>query len=148
MRREQPLSWDDVYRDLQRLGALLEEKGSWEGIIAITRGGLVPAALIARFLDIKLVETLCITSYDDRVQGSLSIIKTAGMAEQSKGKGWLLIDDLVDTGETARKALDMFPEAHFATLYAKPQGLPLVHTHVGNFAQNTWLIFPWERDRF
>ncbi|MGB0681700.1 MAG: xanthine phosphoribosyltransferase [Magnetovibrionaceae bacterium] len=148
MRREQILSWDDIYRDLQRLAALLDEKGSWAGIIAITRGGLVPAALIARFLNIRLVETLCISSYDDKVQGALEVLKTAEMAVEAEGEGWLLVDDLVDTGGTAEEALRLFPKAHFATLYAKPQGAPLVHTHVGNFAQNTWLVFPWESDRF
>jgi xanthine phosphoribosyltransferase len=62
------------------------------------------------------------------------------------GAGFLLIDDLVDTGKTAQVVRQMLPKAHFATLYAKPAGRPFVDTCVKEFKQNKWIFFPWDID--
>ena len=56
----------------------------------------------------------------------------------------LIIDDLVDTGKTARMVRDMLPKAHFATVYAKPKGRPLVDTFITEVSQDTWIYFPWD----
>jgi adenine/guanine phosphoribosyltransferase-like PRPP-binding protein len=116
--------------------------GPWQGIIAITRGGLVPAAIIARELDIRLIDTICIASYAGRHQGRIQVLKPAA----ADGDGWLLIDDLVDTGRTARTVRDMVPKAHFATIYAKPAGRPLVDTFMTEVSQDTWILFPWDSE--
>jgi xanthine phosphoribosyltransferase len=128
---------------------VLHELGAWKGIIAITRGGMVPAALIARELDIRLIDTVCITSYGtgevsgaEQAQGSLKILKSVS----GDGDGFLLVDDLVDTGKTAQAVRAMLPKAHFATLYAKPAGRPIVDTFVKEFKQNKWIYFPWDID--
>ena len=60
------------------------------------------------------------------------------------GAGWLIIDDLVDTGHTARTVREMLPKAHFATVYAKPAGRPLVDTFITEVSQDTWILFPWD----
>ena len=114
----------------------------WQGIIAVTRGGLVPAAIIARELDIRLVDTVCIASYVDRDQGDIEILKST----PGDGSGWLLIDDLVDTGKTAKVVREMVPRAHFATVYAKPAGRPLVDTFMTEVSQDTWILFPWDSE--
>lgn len=135
-----PVSWEQLHRDCRALSWRLVEHGPWKGIIAITRGGLVPAAIIARELDIRLVDTICLASYDWQSQGEASIIKNV----ENDGEGWLLIDDLVDTGKTAKIARDMVPNAHFATVYAKPEGRPLVETFITEVSQDTWILFPWD----
>ena len=114
------VSWAEVHRDTKYLARKLIPHGPWKGIIALTRGGLVPAAIIARELEIRVVDTLCITTYDEQVQGELSVLKVPDQAISEDGEGWLLIDDLVDTGTTAKEALRLLPKAHFATVYAKP----------------------------
>ncbi len=141
------VSWVELHRDARYLSEMLHAKGAWRGIIAITRGGLVPAALVARELDIRLVDTICVTSYDAsagteaaQVQGDVNILKTV----PGDGDGFLLIDDLVDTGKTARVVRQLLPKAHFATLYAKPVGRPIVDTCVKEFKQNKWIHFPWD----
>ena len=58
------ISWVELHRDARYLSEVLHKKGPWKGIIAVTRGGLVPAALVARELDIRLIDTICVTSYD------------------------------------------------------------------------------------
>ena len=141
------VSWVELHRDARYLSELLHAKGSWRGIIAITRGGLVPAALVARELDIRLVDTICVTSYSSagagqaaQVQAQVEVLK--GVA--GDGEGYLLIDDLVDSGRTAQVVRQLLPRAHFATLYAKPAGRPIVDTCVKEFKQNKWIYFPWD----
>ena len=61
-----------------------------------------------------------------------------------QGKGVLIIDDLVDTGKTAKVVRAMLPNAHFATVYAKPAGRPMVDTFITEVSQDTWIFFPWD----
>ena len=135
-----PVTWEELHRNAKALAWRLIEKGPWKGIVAITRGGLVPAAIVARELEVRLIDTVCIASYDDRDQGQINILK--GVA--GDGTGWLIIDDLVDTGRTAKAVRDMLPKAHFATVYAKPAGRPLVDTFITEVSQDTWILFPWD----
>ncbi len=140
--RTYPISWEQLHRDARTMSWRLIELGPWNGIIAITRGGLVPAAIIARELDIRLVDTVCIASYAGRNQGQIQVLKST----PGDGEGWLLIDDLVDTGKTAKLVREMVPRAHFATVYAKPAGRPLVDTFMTEVSQDTWILFPWDSE--
>ena len=141
-----PVSWDELHRNARALSWRLLEQGPWKGIIAIMRGGLVPAAILAREMDIRLIDTICVLSYSNSdsceasVQGSIEVLKGV----EGDGEGMLLIDDLVDTGRTARYVREMLPKAHFATLYAKPSGKPLVDTFITEVSQDTWIRFPWD----
>ena len=137
-----PISWEQLHRDSKALAWRLLDMGTWEGIVTITRGGLVPASIIARELEIRMVDTVCISSYDFKDQGEAQILKSVDM----DGDGWLLIDDLVDTGKTASLVRDMLPKAHFATVYAKPEGRPLVDTYITEVSQDTWILFPWDTE--
>lgn len=139
-----PVSWEELHRDSRALAWRLLEKGPWQGLIAITRGGMVPATVVARELDIRLIDTVCISSYDDRSQGRLNVLKRADGS--GEGEGWLIVDDLVDTGVTAKAVRAMLPKAHFATVYAKPAGRPLVDTFVTEVSQDTWILFPWDME--
>ncbi|BDD88774.1 xanthine phosphoribosyltransferase [Desulfofustis limnaeus] len=142
-RRTYPISWEQLHRDSKALAWRLLDVHYFKGLIAITRGGLVPAAIIARELDIHLVETICISSYDwQDKKGEAEILKGV----KGDGEGWLLIDDLVDTGRTAKLVKEMVPRAHFATVYAKPAGRPLVDTFVTEVSQDTWILFPWDAE--
>ena len=140
------VTWAEVHRDTRILVRRLMGKGPWQGIVALTRGGLVPAAIVAREMSIHVVDTLCITSYDEQVQGKLNILKMPDAALKDGGAGWLLIDDLVDTGTTMRAAREILPNAHFATVYAKPKGVDLVDTYVHDIDQDLWIFFPWDTE--
>jgi xanthine phosphoribosyltransferase len=135
-----PVTWDELHRHARALAWRLVELGPWQSIVAVTRGGLVPAAIVARELDLRLIDTVCIASYDDRARGELTILKSV----PGDGAGVLIIDDLVDTGVTAKAVREMLPKAHFATIYAKPAGRPMVDTFVTEVSQDTWILFPWD----
>jgi xanthine phosphoribosyltransferase len=145
-----PVSWEELHRTAKALAWRLSEMPIFDGVIAITRGGLVPAAIVARELEIRIIDTISAISYQDnavekfeeRERGAVQIVKQPSMT--ANGAGWLIIDDLVDTGETAKAVRAVLPEAHFATVYAKPAGRPLVDTFVTEVSQDTWIYFPWD----
>ena len=141
-RKTFPVSWEELHRHSKALAWRLMDGGPWQGLVAVTRGGLVPAAIVARELEIRLIETICISSYDDRAQGELRLLKDV----PGDGEGWLIVDDLVDTGRTAQVVRDSLPKAHFATVYAKPAGRPLVETFITEVSQDTWILFPWDTE--
>lgn len=135
------ITWGQLHQDSKLLAAELMESRPFAKIVAVTRGGLIPAGIIARELDIRLVDTVCIASYQERLQAKgINILKPI----QGDDESWLIIDDLVDTGRTATAVRAMLPKARFATLYAKPEGSPLVDHYVREFSQNTWILFPWD----
>jgi xanthine phosphoribosyltransferase len=143
-----PVSWDQFHRDARALAWRLAEAGPFQAVVCITRGGLVPAAIVARELGIRVIETVCVASYNHTTQGELTMLK--GVADEivavggGRGKGVLVVDDLVDTGQTAKLVRDILPEAHFAAVYAKPQGGPMVDTFITEVSQDTWIFFPWD----
>lgn len=142
-KRSYPISWEQLHRDAKALSWRLHEtEKKWNGIVAVTRGGLVPAAVIARELDIRYIDTVCVTSYDWQEQGRTNIIKGI----EGSGKDLLIVDDLVDTGSTAKVVREMLPDAFFATVYAKPAGRPLVDIYVTEVSQDTWILFPWDSE--
>ena len=143
-----PVSWDQFHRDARALAWRLAEAGPFAAIVCITRGGLVPAAIVARELGIRVIETVCVSSYDHVTQGELRVLKTVAAEIAALGGGGgkdiLVVDDLVDTGKTAKLVRDSLPQAHFAAVYAKPLGRPMVDTFVTEVSQDTWIFFPWD----
>ena len=143
-----PVSWDQFHRDARALAWRLSASGPFDALVCITRGGLVPAAIVARELGIRMIETVCVASYHDyKNQSGLQVIK--GIAEAAAGVNHqggkvLVVDDLVDTGGTVRVVREMLPNAHYATVYAKPLGRPLVDTFITEVSQDTWIYFPWD----
>ena len=102
----------------------------------------MPAAIVARELEVRLIETACLASYQAQERGEVEVMKAPEMA--GDGDGWLIIDDLVDTGETGKMLRQLLPKAHFATVYAKPLGRPVVDTFITEVSQDTWILFPWD----
>jgi xanthine phosphoribosyltransferase len=143
-----PVSWDEFHRDSRALAWRLNGAGPFKAIVAVARGGLVPAAIVARELGIRLVDSFCVASYHEETkQGELAILKeVAPDLIENGGKGVLVVDDLVDTGKTGRSVRERLPDAHFATVYAKPQGRPLVDTFITEDRQDTWIDCPWDLD--
>ena len=145
------ISWPELHRDTRVLCHALIKKGPFKGIIAVARGGMIPAALVARELEIRLVDTICASSYEDMegtgegAQIMRSEVKLLKGVDHD-GEGYLLIDDLVDTGNTARIIRKLLPKAYFATLYAKPMGREFVDLCVKEFNQDKWVYFPWDID--
>jgi len=137
-----PVSWDQLHRDAKALAWRLADKGPWKGLVAVTRGGLVPAAIVSRELEVRLIDTFCVKTYEHQDMGAAKVLKTV----EGDGEGMLIIDDLVDTGRTATVVREHLLAAHFATVYAKPAGRPMVDTFITEVSQDTWIHFPWDME--
>lgn len=147
------VTWDQLHRDGRALAWRLIERGPFTGVVAIARGGLIPAAIVARELDIRLVETVSVLTYggeravtlvDEQTIGASVVLKPPQAA--GDGSGFLIVDDLVDTGATARTVRSLMPRAHFACIYAKPAARDAVDTFVTEVSQDTWIFFPWDTE--
>ncbi|WP_118776346.1 xanthine phosphoribosyltransferase [Haemophilus haemolyticus] len=137
------VTWDMFQMHARKLSERLLPASQWKGIIAVSRGGLFPAAVLARELGIRHIETVCIASYHDHNnQGELQVFHAAQVP--NGGEGFIVVDDLVDTGNTARAIRQMYPNAKFVTVFAKPAGAELVDDYVIDIPQNTWIEQPWD----
>ena len=141
-----PVSWEQFHRDARALTWRLSGYGPFEAVVSVTRGGMVPAAIVARELGVLVIDTVCISSYDYGKQNEIKVLKSVDkkLREDDGGAKVLIVDDLVDTGATAKAVREILPKAHFATVYAKPAGRPLVDTFVTEVSQDTWIYLPWD----
>lgn len=147
------VSWDQIHRDARALAWRLDGKGpddgAWRAVVGITRGGLVPAMIVSRELDIRVVDTISVKSYHSgggaADQRSEAVVTKAPQADlMGDGTGILIVDDLVDSGKTLELVRKLYPKAHFATVYAKPKGKPMVDSYITEVSQDTWIFFPWD----
>ncbi len=143
------VSWDQIHRDSRALAWRLDgqgpgDGGSWKAIVAITRGGMAPAMIVARELDVRTVDTISVKSYDHQSQSEAIVLKAPDQEMMGDGTGILVVDDLVDSGKTLELVRTHYPNAHFATVYAKPKGEPMVDTFITGVSQDTWIFFPWD----
>ncbi len=140
-----PVSWEMFHRTARMLAWRLLDHGNFKKIVAVTRGGLIPSGIIARELNIRHIDTTCIMLYNYQEEGEKeTVLKRADAVFNTEDT--LVIDDLVDTGHTAKAIREMLPKAYFATLFAKPAGIPLVDTFMTEVSQDTWVLFPWDSE--
>ena len=142
--KKYPVTWDQIHRDAKALAWRLLDQKDYKGIVAVTRGGMIPACIIARELNLRLIETFCVSSYDNKDQREADVLK--GLEHIGDGEGWLVVDDLVDTGNTFKIIREHLPKAHFSCVYAKPKGVPTTDTFVTEVSQDTWVYFPWDME--
>jgi xanthine phosphoribosyltransferase len=147
------ISWDQIHRDSRALAWRLDGKGpdngDWRAIVAITRGGMAPAMIVARELDIRTVDTISVMSYHAgggaaNERREAKVLKAPDTELMGDGTGILILDDLVDSGKTLELVRELYPNAHFATVYAKPEGESQVDTFITGVSQDTWIFFPWD----
>lgn len=137
------ISWEQFHSDARTLASKLIARKDLKKIICVTRGGLFPAAVLARELEIRWIDTICVAGYDEESRGSqASLLKVP----ETDGEGVLVVDDLVDSGRTGRIIRELMPKAYFVTMYAKPKGQEVVDDFVVSVDQDTWILFPWEAE--
>jgi len=142
-----PVSWNEIHVLSKTLCKSLRESGhKWDRLIAVTRGGMVPACLVARELDIRVIDTISVKSYDHQSQSEAKVLK---MPEGiGSGQNCLIVDDLSDTGNTFKAIRQMLPDATYACLHVKPSGKPFADYFATEVTQDTWIYLPWEDQDF
>jgi hypothetical protein len=140
------LSWQQFYKDCLFLGEKIKsKKEKIDKIIAISRGGLVPARIISDYLSLP-ISNIVISSYTNLKQlKEPEVIEVANM--DLKDKNILIIDDVSDTGKTFIRALKHFANEKTkkiltASPYIKPktQFIPdFYHKSI-----DAWIVFPYD----
>jgi xanthine phosphoribosyltransferase len=140
--QKQTITWHDFERDTRELADQIHKTGEIRGIVAIARGGLVATAIVASALNVRNVKSIAVTSYHGHQQMTAEILGSVDSIKD--GEGWVFVDDLVDTGQTAKLLKKRYPKSRLAVVYAKPEGKGDCDFFVKMMPQDMWLVFPWE----
>lgn len=140
-------SYSDLETDTKILVNELKEH-QFDTIIALARGGMILGQLIAYALDIRDIQTLKIESYDDeKKRDCVTITNTCSLKEGAKV---LIVDDIVDSGDTLKKVIEQLNEKHLhvklmsASIFYKKSALIEPDFKVKEAKE--WIDFFWERD--
>ncbi len=145
MSQKHTILWDDFRTDALALADKLKGMPDIKGLIAIARGGLCATAVVAQALNIRNVKSVAVSSYNGHVHtGTTEML--GSVDNIMDGEGWVFIDDLVETGETAKLIKRRYPKATLAVVYAKPNGLSFTDAYVKDIEQDVWVVFPWESE--
>jgi len=136
------LSYHDIHTDCIELAKKIKKKYKPEKLILISRGGLIPGSIIANYLGIQDVDVIALKTYADRKRSKEIKVYKRIKSE----KKLVVIDDLVDSVETAKIVKEMMPNSKFVVLYAKTSGKKQADLHLYDFKDSDWLVFPWEQD--
>lgn len=137
------IHWDVIYADCDQLYQRIQASGrKIHTIVAITRGGMVPAGILSQMLGVKKIDTIGISSYEDARRGTLGLIKTLHPSTVVD-EGCLFVDELVDSGQTIRLIKEWFPKSLAVALYSKVDDSP-IDMFIDMFDSDTWIVFPWE----
>ena len=135
-------TYEEIHEKAVKLRNLIKSKNiDFDKMVVVSRGGFVPAAVVAYTLGIQDVDIVSIQSYIHREAGK-AIVHRAPKTNEIV----LVIDDIVDKGGTAKALKEYMPNMHLAVIYAKPRGLPLASTYVEEITQDTWPVFPWDEE--
>lgn len=138
------ITWDQFNQDTKKLAKQLKGQ-SWKGILAITRGGLVPSNILGYELNIKHIDAICISSYDDQNQRQAVVLQKPS-SNLGDGEGWIIVDDLIDTGKTGEIIKKLYPKGTFVTTYAKTHGKTFVDHYAVETESDHWILLPWDKD--
>lgn len=139
------VTWDDVQDHCRSLARRILDTGrKFDKILAITRGGMFPAGILARELEIRRVENICIDTYDAQNIKTPTLLK-APAPEYLHDV--LVVDDLSDKGVTLKLVRSMTTNPLVVTIFAKPAGESLVDLFHERVAQKVWVRFPWDTEK-
>jgi len=118
-----------------------------EMVIAIARGGLIPAGALAYALGIKAAGTLNVEFYSDVEETLPDPVVLAPLLDTDAivGKRLLVVDDVADSGRTLDLVLGLLrkhtTEVRSAVMYTKPR--TIVQPDYSWLETDRWINFPW-----
>ncbi len=136
------LTWEEYTKDCYTLARKIQKNAQpFKGIVAIARGGLVTAGIIAPMLNIRIVHSLCLESYSE--EGKRGEIIQHNRLDLNKAWGCLVVDDLVDSGRTINHTNNL-GLIDSAVLYRKSNTEFEPTFYARELPAEKWIVFPWE----
>ncbi len=141
--------WDRIYDLLLELATAIRASGfKTDLIVGVSRGGWAPARVLSDLLENTRTASMKVEFYVGLGKTTSRPVVTQPISENASGKNVLIVDDVADTGQSLKVAIDHLTEKgaraiKTATLYYKPHSA----FKPDFFAESTseWIIFPWER---
>lgn len=151
--KKEHVSWASVEDACYGLIGGSKGVGSSDLIIAIGKGGLIPGTIIANRLDIKLYN-YGLSSYDSEdKQGDIFVYQHIELQDIDKSSKILVIDDILDTGETLKFTenelnTNGYHNLLFRTIHRKTdiknQYVPNNFESYEEISSDVWIYYPWE----
>ena len=141
-------SWNQIHKMLiNQKEKIRSENFTPDTIIAITRGGWIPARILSDLLEVYDLTTIRVEFYLGLSKTRKKPILTQKLSKQIASKKILLVDDIADSGKSLQIAknhiLQKDPKVvKIATLYKKPQSK--VEPNYYEKIAKHWIIFPWD----
>ena len=141
-------TWYQIYSLLLSQAEKIRQSGFKPDIIVgVTRGGWVPARVLADLLEISHLATVGIEFYMGVAETRSEPILTQRVSAYVQGKKALLVDDVADSGKSLQLAKEHLwqrgvKEVRIATLYRKP--LSVTKPDYCEKETRCWVVFPWE----
>lgn len=148
----QHINWDQFIDDTEILIERIKQRRKIQRIIAVSRDGLVPAAIIAKRMGIRRIDTICIQAYEGHDKKRTSDIISypdMGLLGHDQKYWTLVVDAICDSGHTMSEMHRLFPDALQAAVYVRHgEGRALIDKVKGVYTwtldNDNWLKFPWE----
>jgi len=138
------ITWDDFHQHTKNLVQKLKEENCLiNQIVAVSRGGLIPAGILAYELNVRNCKAINMSSYDGNIKRNDSDITLETGTLSGLGKDTLIVDDLADSGRTFNILKAIYPNAKYACVYAKPQGAKSADIYAVDLPEK-WVVFPWD----
>jgi uncharacterized protein len=144
-------SWEEAEAWAGRIAAAVRASGHLpETIVALTRGGWVPARLLADRLGIKRLVSIRLQHWGVTAQPSGKAELTEGLSGPVRGQSVLVVDDITDTGES----LELATQAVRAAGASRVESAAFLHIGHSKFVPDyfgeeisrdawVWVVFPW-----
>lgn len=143
------VSWNRVYQLTHALALQIKNCGFRPDlIVAVARGGYVPARLLCDFLHVYELAGIRVEHYSKGARKHKSARLKYPLALDPSGMRVLIVDDICDTGETYRVVLEhMFEfsphEIRTAALQHKRESGYEPDFIARRLRKWRWLIYPW-----
>jgi len=143
------LKWERVQRLCKELATEIKECENiddFQGIIAVTRGGLIPAGILSHELGLHRIDTIGFSSYHGKKQGALVCVKQPDIIDMTDLNKHIIVEDIVDSGTTLKALRDYFPLSWPVASLVVRCSVDDRPTYIGHIEEtNEWVTFPWEK---
>lgn len=147
------VSWDEVSQYCKTIAQQsLEDNFHPDAIVAIGRGGLIPARILSDILSVKPLYVITLSSYTGIGEREKTIKLIQSIEKKLVfGKKILLVDDIADSGESLSFAIKYLNNLEIHDLRIATLHYKKTSCIIPNFFAQTddrWIVYPWEIKEF